>query len=226
MEHCYCYDFTKQSYGPKIKKQGCKLFKVNIKDFINFEKFEIHMFIDPGSAEFELSSEGFEECQDIETDKAWFRLMHLLFGFRGEYDVKKIILDDIKLQARSIHNYALYVIDALSEYIELLRTGEYPCDYNHKKFYEKMSVEELVDLLKEELLARVTIYQDPNSSKAVIVEISDYYYDFDALYKEYKIDPEDDSSEAYNDFIKYITTSEHTRHLKNKQAKYAEMRGE
>ena len=112
------------------------------------------------------------------------------------------------------------------EYIELLRTGIYSGAYKHGKFYEKMSVEELVYLLKEELLYRTTIYQDPKSKKMVVVEITDYYYDYDALYKKYGIDSEDDSSESYIKFIKYITTSEETMHLRNQQLMYAEMFGD
>ena len=226
MEHCYSYDFSKQSHGPKIKKQGCKLFKINVKDFINFKDFNIRSAIDTGSLEFDLRSEEFEKCQDIKTDKAWFKLMHLLYGFRGKYDVKKIILDDIKTHSRAILNYDLYVKDALSEYIELLRTGDYSCNYRHMMFYGKMSVEDLVDLLEKELLSRATIYQDPDSQRSVIVEITDYYYDYDALYKKYGITPEDNSSESYNNFIKYITTSEETERQKRLQAAHAEMLGE
>lgn len=224
MEHCYCYNFTKKHH--MIPYQGCKLFKVNVKEFINFEDFNIRSVIDPGSAEFKLMGEGFEKCEDIETDKAWFKLMHLLFGFFSEYDVKKIIEDDIKRHSRYYSNYAEGAKRALYEYIELLRTGIYSGAYEHGKFYEKMSVKELVNLLKEELLYRTTIYQDSNSQKVVIVEITDYYYDYDALYKKYGIDSEDDSSESYIKFIKYITTSEETKLLKNKQIMYAEMWGD
>jgi ABC-type antimicrobial peptide transport system permease subunit len=88
-----------------------------------------------------------------------------------------------------------------------------------------MSVEDLVDLLEEELRLRTTIYQNQNSKKVVIVEITDYYYDYDALYKKYGITPEDNSSESYNNFIKYITTSEETKRLKNQQAMFAQMWG-
>ena len=89
-----------------------------------------------------------------------------------------------------------------------------------------MSVEELVDLLEKELLYRTTIYQNPDSKKAVIVEITDYYYDYDALYKKYGIAPEDNSSESYIEFINYITTSEETKRLKNQQVMCAQMNGD
>ena len=223
MEHCYCYNFTKKHH--MIPYQGCKLFKINVKEFINFDNFNIRSVIDPGSAEFDLQLEGFEECNDIETDKAWFKLLHLLFGFLREYDVNKIIEDDIKRHSRYYSNYAEGVKRALYEYIELLRTGIY-CAFQHDELYEKMSVEELVDLLKEELLYRTTIYKDPNSKKVVIVEITDYYYDYDALYKKYGIDPEDNSSESYIEFINYITTSAETKRLKKQQVMYAEMWGD
>lgn len=224
MKHCYSYDFTKKHH--KIPYQGCKLFKIKLKEFEDFDDFNIRSIIDHGSAEFELIGEGFEECKDIKTDKAWFKLMHLLFGFLGDYDVKKKIEDDIKRRSRDYSDYSNWVKETLCGYIELLRTGNYPCAYKHMKFYGKMSVEELVDLLEEELRLRATIYRNSASPKSVIVEITNYYYDYDALYKEYKIDPEDDSSEAYNDFIKNITTSEHTRLLKNKQVMYEQMWGE
>ena len=226
MEHCYCYNFTKQNGKPsKIPYQGCKLFKIKLKEFGNFDNFNIRSVIDPGSAEFKLMGEGFEKCEDIETDKAWFKLMHLLLGFLREFDVNKIIEDDIKHHSRYYSNYAEGVTRALYEYIELLRTGIY-CAFQHDELYEKMSVEELVDLLKEELLYRTTIYKDPNSKKVVIVEITDYYYDYDALYKKYGIDPEDNSSESYIEFINYITTSAETKRLKKQQDMYAEMWGD
>jgi hypothetical protein len=89
-----------------------------------------------------------------------------------------------------------------------------------------MSVDNLVDLLEEELLLRVTIYQNQESTK-VIIEISDYYYDYNALCEKYGIvDPNDTSSDSYKDFIAYITTSEETEHLKSLQVMYAQMWGE
>lgn len=224
MEHCYCYNFTKKHH--MIPYQGCKLFKIKLKEFGNFEYFNIRSVIDHGSAEFELIGEGFEKCVDIETDKAWFKLLHLLFGFLKKNDVNKIIEDDIKRHSKYYPNYANGAKRALYEYIELLRTGIYSGAYEHGKFYEKMSVEELVDLLKEELIYRTTIYQDPKSEKMVVVEITDYYYDYDALYKEYGIDSEDDSSESYIKFINYITTSKQTKLLKKKQNMCAEMWGD
>ncbi len=219
MEHCYSYDFTKKHY--KIPYQGCKLFKIKLKEFEDFDDFNIRSVIGHGS----LIGEGFEDCKDSETDKAWFKLMHLLFGFLGEYDVKKKIGDDIKRRTRDYHNYEEWAKEALYEYIELLRTGDYSSAYEHEEFYKKMTVEELVDLLEEELLHRVTIYQDPDSPKAVIVEITDYYYDYDALYKKYGVDPEDNSSESYIKFINYITTSAEIKRLKNQQTMYEQMWG-
>ena len=223
MEHCYCYDFTRQSYH--FTKPSCKFFRINIKDFIDFDNFRIRSVIDPYSAEFKLSLEEFEECEDIKTDKAWFKLMHLLFGFLRDCDVKKKIVENVKLKSRDYSNYEANAKRALSEYIELLRTGIYIPYGEHEDFYKKMSVEDLVDLLEEELRLRTTIYQNQNSKKVVIVEITDYYYDYDALYKKYGITPEDNSSESYNNFIKYITTSEETKRLKNQQAMFAQMWG-
>lgn len=223
MEHCYCYNFTKQSY--RFTKPSCKLFRINIKDFIDFDNFKIRSVIDPSSAEFKLSLEGFEECEDIQTDKAWFKLMYLLFGFLRDCDVKKKIVENVKLKSRDYSNYEAHAKRALSEYIELLRTGIYIPYGEHEDFYKKMSVEDLVDLLEEELRLRTTIYQNQNSKKVVIVEITDYYYDYDALYKEYSIDPEDNSSDNYINFINYITTSDETKRLKNQQAMFAQMWG-
>jgi hypothetical protein len=227
MEHCYCYNFTKPSYGAKIRYQSRKLFRVKVEDFVNFDDLCIRSVIDYRSSEFNLMNKGFDEkCKDVETDKAWFKLMHLLFGFLGKYDVKGKIADDIKGHLRSCSDYYETAKSALSSYIELLRTGEYYI-FKHEEYYVEMSVNDLVDLLEEELLLRTTIYQDPKSKKVVIVEITDYYYDYDALYKKYGIvDPEDTSSESYNEFINYITTSEETGHLKDKQDMYAQMYGE
>ena len=224
MEHCYCYNFTKQSY--RFTKPSCKLFRINIKDFIDFDNFRIRSVIDPSSAEFKLSLEEFEECEDIKTDKAWFKLMHLLFGFLRDCDVKKKIVENVKLKSRDYSDYETHAKEALSSYIELLRTGVYIPLGVHTDFYMNMSVEDLVDLLEEELRLRTTIYQNQNSKKVVIVEITDYYYDYDALYKEYSIDPEDNSSDNYINFINYITTSEETKRLKNQQAMFAQMWGE
>ena len=224
MEHCYCYDFTKQSYH--FTKPSCKLFRINIKDFINFDNFRIRSVIDPYSAEFELRSEGFEECKDIETDKAWFKLMHFLLGFLTDCDVKKIIVENIELKSRDYSNYETHAKEALSSYIELLRTGDYIHLGVHTDFYMNMSVGDLVDLLEKELLLRTTIYKKDQETSKFIVEITDYYYDYDALYKKYGIDTDDDSSASYIDFIKYITTSDETKRLKNQQAMFAQMWGE
>ena len=224
MEHCYCYNFTKQSY--RFTKPSCKLFRINIKDFIDFDNFKIRSVIDPYSSEFKLSLEEFEECEDIKTDKAWFKLMHLLFGFLRDCDVKKKIVENVKLKSRDYSDYETHAKEALSSYIELLRTGVYIPLGVHTDFYMNMSVEDLVDLLEEELRLRTTIYQNQNSKKVVIVEITDYYYDYDALYQEYSIDPEDNSSDNYINFINYITTSEETKRLKNQQAMFAQMWGE
>lgn len=226
MEHCYCYDFKKQSYH--YTKPNCKLFRINIKDFIDFDNFRIRSVIDPGSEEFKLRLEGFEKCEDIETDKAWFKLMHLLFGFLNKCNVKKIIVDNIKLKSKVYSNYEADAKKALSSYIELLRTGDYIPLRKHTDFYMKMSVGDLVDLLKEELLLRTTIYYKnaQKTSEVVIVEITDYYYDYNALYNRYGIDTDDDSSASYIDFINYITTSQETEVLKNQQAMFSQMRGE
>lgn len=220
MKHCYCYDFTKPS---------CKLFRIKISDFIDFNNFRrIRSVIDPGSDEFKLENEGFEECEDINTDKAWFKLMYLLFGFLRNCDVKNTIKENIISRSRYDSNYEKDVKLALSSYIELLRTGDYISMGKHTKFYMNMSVEELVDLLKDELLLRTTIYYKnaQKNSEVVIVEITDYYYDYDALHEKYGIDTDNDSSASYIDFIKYITTSEETKRLKNKQAMFAQMWGE
>jgi hypothetical protein len=184
--------------------------------------------MDGGSAEFRLSLKEFDErSEDIETDKAWFKLMHLLFGFLGEYDVKEKIVYDINRHLEYYPDYAEKAKKQLSRYIELLRTGKYyNCRYNNLKFYKDMSVDNLVDLLEEELLLRATIYQNPRSQK-VIIEISDYYYDYNALCEKYGIvDTDDTSSDSYKDFIAYITTSEETEHLKSLQVMYAQMWGE
>lgn len=225
MEHCYCFDFTKQSYH--FTKPSCKLFRINVKDFIDFDNFRIRSVIDPYSAEFELRSEGFEECKDIKTDKAWFKLMHLLFGFLRNCDVKKIIVENIESKSRDYSDYEAHAKEALSSYIELLRTGDYIHLGVHTDFYMNMSVGDLVDLLEKELLLRTTIYKkDQETSDVVIVEITDYYYDYDALYKKYGIDTDDDSSASYINFIEYITTSKETKRLKNQQDMFAQMWGE
>lgn len=225
MKRCYCYDFTKPS---RRSYQGCKLFRVQVEDFEDFDSFCIRSVIDGGSEEFRLRLKEFDErSEDIETDKAWFKLMHLLFGFRGEYDVKKKIAYDIKRHLEYYPDYAEKAKKQLSRYIELLRTGKYyNCRYNNLKFYKDMSVDNLVDLLEEELLLRAIIYQNPRSQK-VIIEISDYYYDYSALCEKYGIvDPDDTTSDSYKDFIAYITTSEETEHLKSLQVMYAQMWGE
>ena len=223
MKRCYCYDFTKPSMR---SYQGCKLFRVRVKDFKDFDDFCIRSVIDSGSEEFKLRLEEFDESsEDIKTDKAWYKLIHLLFGFIGGFDVKEKIAKDIQRHLRTYCDYADTAKEALSSYIELLRTGEY-YNYDNLEFYKDMSVEHLVDLLEEELRLRTTIYKNPRSSN-VIVEISDYHYDYDALCEKYGIvDIEDTSSDSYKDFIAYITTSEETRRLKQQLAMYASMWGE
>ena len=226
MKRCYCYDFTKPS---RRSYQGCKLFRVQVEDFKDFDDFCIRSVIDGGSEEFRLRRQGFDErSEDIETDKAWFKLMHLFFGFIGEYDVKRKIAYDINRHLEHYRDYAENAKRELSVYIELLRTGKYDrydiC--GHEEFYKEMSVDDLVDLLEEELRLRTSIYHYPRSKK-VIVEILDYYYDYNALYEKYGIEDLDDTSnDSYKDFIAYITTSEETVRLKRQQNMYAQMWGE
>ena len=39
MEHCYSYNFTKQNHKPSnIPYQGCKLFKIKLKEIVNFDE--------------------------------------------------------------------------------------------------------------------------------------------------------------------------------------------
>lgn len=221
MKHCYSYNFT---------KPDCKLFKVKRNEFESFDDFlrspGIRSVIDTGSSEYRLMGKDFEKCEGIETDKAWFKLLHLLFGFIGDNNVKKAILDSIDYQSTRYSNYEEIAKLSLARYIILLRTGEFLWEEGiHEELVDNMSAEELVDLLEEELQMRATIYQHPNSNK-IIVEIADYYYDYDALYKEYGTYSKDKSSEACAKYIKYITTSEHTGLLKRKQIMYAQMYGE
>jgi hypothetical protein len=147
----------------------------------------------------------------------------LIVGFIGGFDVKGKIANDIQRHLRTYSNYADTAKEALSSYIELLRTGEYD-SYENVEFYKEMSVDDLVDLLEKELLHRTTVYQNEKSPGVLIFEITDYHYDYDALYEKFGIiGPNDTSSDSYNDFIAYITTSEETRRLKNQQAMYAQM---
>ena len=221
MKHCYCYNFT---------KQDCKLFKIKRNEFEYFDDFirsrGIRSIIDSRSAEYKLLLDGFEDCRESDVDKAWYKLLHLLFGFNENYDVKKAIVENIAYKLRSYSDYEDTAKRSLARYIILLRTGELLfLEETLVELAENMSTDALVDLLKEELNLRTIIYQHPNTNK-VIVEIADYHYDYETLHKEYGIDTEDKSSEPYAKYIKYITTPEHTKLLKRKQIMYAQMNGE
>ncbi|MDO4511502.1 MAG: hypothetical protein Q4B68_06780 [Bacteroidales bacterium] len=208
MKRCYSYNFT---------RQDCKLFKIRLNEFKDirgfFRRNSARSVIDTFSCEFGLMCFGFEDSSDIDYDKAWYKLLHLLFGFCDGYDIKAEIEENIAYKLQVYHDYEDEAKRALSRYIYLLRTGDYS-NINKiiKILSQTLSVGELVDLLKEELLARAVVYRRPEY-KYAIVEIVDYYHDYDALYNEYGVDTKDKNSEPCAEFVKLVTTSEHTKIL-------------
>ena len=83
-----------------------------------------------------------------------------------------------------------------------------------------MTIDSLVDLLEEELSLRTSFYKN-NKKDEMIVEIATLHYDYDKIHKEYGIDktrrynPKDEDYPAYEKYIQYITTAEHTKRLIN-----------
>lgn len=209
MKHCYSYNLT---------NQDCKLFKVKVKDFDDFNDYhqKIRDLVDPLCDEFKSFS-------DDKNANEWYKLLLFLLAFTTKgYDIKKEINKHISLQ----QNYESNVKDALAHYIILLRTGENSfSDYIHHQLSDNMSVDEMADLLKNELFKRTKVYKN-KEKKYGIIEFIDYHYDYEAIYKEFGVDPENEDGETYNKYIKYITTSEHTDRIKAHEKMIAEMYGE
>lgn len=213
MKQCYSYNLT---------NQDCKLFKVKVKDFDNFNDchHEIRDLVDPYCAEFNY-------FHDDRTANEWYKLLLFLLAFTTkDYDIKKEIKKNIYIKQERYKNYERDVRVALAHYIILLRTGDNTfSDYVHNQLSDNMSVDEMVDLLKQELFLRVKAYKSKDE-KYGIIEFSDILYDYDELYKEFEVNPEITDSEAYKNYIKYITTAEHSKRLKAQVKMRAEIYGE
>ena len=119
----------------------------------------------------------------------------------------------------SYKDYEQGVKKALSEYILFLRTDSHTY-YLQLELAKNMTIDSLVDLLEEELSLRTSFYKN-NKKDEMIVEIATLHYDYDKIHKEYGIDktrrynPKDEDYPAYEKYIQYITTAEHTMHLIN-----------
>lgn len=212
----------KQSYSYNFTNQDCKLFKVKVNDFDDFKDYhsKLRGLVDPNHYEF-------NDFHDDRTANEWYKLLLFLLAFTTkDYDIKAEIKKNISIQQKRFKNYERDVRVALAHYIILLRTGDNTfSDYVHYQLFDNMSVDEMVDLLKKELFLRVKAYKS-NDKKYGIIEIRDIHYDYDALYKEFGVDPEITDSDAYKEYIKYITTAEHSKLIKGQVKMLAEMYGE
>ena len=219
-----------QSISYNMTDKESTLLKVSTKKFKErsfFESLSIRSLIDPGSDEYKLDLSGFPETEEGEIQKIWYKLLHIISAFCNHIDFKALIHENVERMTRSYKNYDKYVKRALAEYILFLRTG-YP-DYDLEcELVENMTIDEMVDLLSGELYLRTNFYKNNNKDE-MIVEIATIHYDYDEIYEEYGIDkkrdynPEDEDYPIYEEYIKYITTAEHTERLINHRRMIASM---
>lgn len=104
---------------------------------------------------------GFPETEEGEIQKIWYKLLYIMSAFHNQIDYKVLIHENVKKMTRSEYKYDYYekcVKDALAEYILFLRTGSCTCDDFQSELVENMTIDEMVDLLKEELFLRKKLY--------------------------------------------------------------------
>ena len=179
-----------------LLKVSAKLLEERYK-FISFiESCGIRSLIDPGSSEYKLAS--FPETEEGEIQKIWYKLLYIMSAFHNHIDFKALIHENVKRMILRYRDYEECVKQALAEYILFLRTGSRACYDLQSELVENMTIDEMVDLLKDELFLRTNLYK--NNNDEMIVEIITIHYDYDDINK----------AEGY---IKYITTAEHTEQL-------------
>ena len=181
-----------------LLKVSAKMFEERYK-FISFiESCGIRSLIDPGSDEYKLDLSGFPKTEEGEIQKIWYKLLYIMSAFHNQIDFKALIHENVKKMTCRYGDYERCVKDALAEYIIFLRTG-YP-DYDLEyELVENMTIDEMVDLLSGELYLRTNFYKNNNKDE-MIIEIITIHYDYDDINKA-------------EEYIKYITTAEHTKHL-------------
>ena len=183
-----------------LLKVSAKMFEECYK-FISFiESRGIRSLIDPGSDEYKLYSSGFSKTEEGEIQRIWYKLLYIMSAFHNQIDFKALIHKNVKKMTCRYGDYERCVKEALSEYILFLRTGSRTCYDLHRELVKNMTIDSMVDLLKEELSLRMNLYK--NNKDEMIVEIITIHYDYDEINKDFN-----------EEYIKYITTAEHTKRL-------------
>ena len=219
------YDLTDNE--STLLKVSAKMFKEPYKFKSFIESNGIRSLIDPASHEYKLMRDGFSETKEGKIQKVWYKLLYIMSTFTQKIDFKKMINENVEKQLRRYSDYERHVKMALSEYILFLRTGSCACYGRCCELAENMTIDSMVDLLSGELYLRTNFYK--NKTDEIIVEIVTLHYDYDEIYKEYGVDktreydPKDEDYTVYEKYIKYITTTEHTKRLINYRRMIAQM---
>lgn len=203
-----------------LLKVSAKMFKDD-HDFFSFiESTGIRSLIDIGSCEYKLMAKGFPETKEGESQKIWYKLIYILSAFHNSIDFKALIDENVKKMTRRYYDYEESVKEALSEYILFLRTGS-TCYALERELVQNMTIESLVDLLEEELYLRTGLYK--NNRNEMIVEIATIHYDYNAIKKDFKVEGISFYELKDEEYIKYITTADHTKRIINQRRMIAEM---
>lgn len=203
-----------------LLKVSAKMFKDDHDFFAFIESTGIRSLIDTGSNEYKLMMKGFPKTEEGEIQKIWYKLIYILSAFHNRIDFKSLIDENVKRMLRSYSDYEEYVKGALSEYIIFLRIGS-TCYHLELELALNMTIESLVDLLEDELSLRTRLYK--NNSDEMIVEIATIHYDYDAIKKEFKVDGICCYDLKDEEYIKYISTAEHTKRIINYRRMIASM---
>ena len=151
-------------------KVSAKMFKERYK-FISFiESRGIRSLIDPGSDEYKLDLSGFPKTEEGEIQKIWYKLLYIMSAFHNQIDFKALIHENVKRMILRYRDYEECVKQALAEYILFLRTGSCTCYDLQSELVENITIDEMVDLLKDELFLRTNLYK--NNNDEMIVEIA------------------------------------------------------
>lgn len=210
----------KQSISYNLTDKESTLLKVNAQLFADSNIFHsfiesegIRSLIDPGSSEYKLPHLfGFTYAEEVKIQRSWYKLMYIMSAFCNHVDFKALIHENVAKQTARYKDYESDVKEALSEYILFLRTGSCNCYDQCCELVENMTIDSMVDLLEEELYLRARIYKN-NYKDIVIIEIATIHYDYDEIKKDF----------CGDEYIRYITTADHTKRLINHRRMIASM---
>lgn len=197
---------------------GSTMFKIYKSNFEGISKnHNVRSIIDPLCDEFD-----YPEDISRPIDKAWYKQLVLLSIFdedNGLNDFINRVNSSITSNIKRYPNYEINAKLSIASLILLLRTGEYdiPCYVNTSQYHldlvNNMSIGDIIVLLKEELELRVRALKYIKIKSGIgFIEIEDLHYNYNEICSKYSGD----------EYIKYITTAEHTKDLISHQRMIAQ----